>query len=56
MGSAHNLLGPNPSAEKINEYSNEMQVTDQTPPAFLVHAKDDDVVPYANSIGICGST
>lgn len=27
-----------------------MQVTGQTPPAFLVHAKDDNVVPYANSI------
>jgi acetyl esterase/lipase len=49
-GSEHNLLGPNPSAEKINEYSNEMQVTDQTPPAFLVHAKDDNTVPYANSL------
>jgi acetyl esterase/lipase len=50
MGSAHNLLGPNPSQEKINEFSNEMQVTDLTPPAFLVHAKDDLVVPYANSL------
>jgi acetyl esterase/lipase len=50
QGSAHNLLGSNPSAEKIIEYSNEMQVTGQTPPAFLVHAKDDNTVPYANSI------
>jgi acetyl esterase/lipase len=50
MGSAHNLLGPHPSPEKINEYSNELQVTDQTPPAFLVHAKDDNTVPYANSM------
>ena len=50
MGSAHNLLGPNPSKEQINEFSNEMQVTDLTPPAFLVHAKDDNVVPYANSL------
>ena len=50
MGSAHNLLGPNPSKEQINEFSNEMQVTDLTPPAFLVHAKDDTVVPYANSL------
>jgi acetyl esterase/lipase len=50
MGSAHNLLGPDPSPEKIIEYSNELQVTAQTPPAFLVHAKDDDAVPYANSI------
>jgi acetyl esterase/lipase len=50
QGSAHNLLGSNPSAEEINEFSNEMQVTDQTPPAFLVHAKDDNTVPYANSL------
>jgi acetyl esterase/lipase len=50
MGSAHNLLGPDPSKEEINEFSNEMQVTDLTPPAFLVHAKDDDAVPYANSL------
>jgi len=49
-GSAQNLIGQNPSPEKITEYSNEMQVTDKTPPCFLVHAKDDDVVPYANSI------
>jgi acetyl esterase/lipase len=49
-GSEQNLLGEQASPEKIKEYSNEMQVTDQTPPAFLVHAKDDDVVPYANSI------
>ncbi len=50
MGSAHNLLGPNPTKEQINEFSNEMQVTDLTPPTFLVHAKDDNVVPYANSL------
>jgi acetyl esterase/lipase len=50
MGSVHNLLGPNPSAEKINEFSNEMHVTDFTPPTFLVHAKDDNAVPYANSM------
>jgi len=50
MGSANNLIGPNPSQEQIKEFSNEMQVTDLTPPAFLVHAKDDNVVPYANSL------
>ncbi len=50
MGSRNQLLGKNPSPEKIKEYSNELQVTDHTPPAFLVHAKDDDVVPYANSV------
>jgi acetyl esterase/lipase len=49
-GSAHNLLGPSPSPEKLREYSNELQVTDQTPPSFLIHAKDDQVVPYQNSV------
>jgi acetyl esterase/lipase len=49
IGSRDNLLGKHPSPEKIVAYSNEMQVTDQTPPAFLVHAKDDPAVPYANS-------
>ena len=50
MGSANNLIGKEPSTEKINEYSNESQVTDITPPSFLVHAKDDEVVPYVISM------
>jgi acetyl esterase/lipase len=50
MGSMHNLLGAHPSQEKINEFSNETKVTDQTPPAFLVHAKDDNAVPFENSV------
>jgi acetyl esterase/lipase len=50
LGSEHNLLGPNPSEEKISQYSNELRVTAKTPPTFLVHAKDDNVVPYQNSM------
>ena len=50
IGSRDNLIGKNPSAEKIKEYSNEMQVTEKTPPSFLVHAADDDVVNVENSI------
>ena len=42
-GSRENLIGKNPPAEKIREYSNELQVTRKTPPAFLVHAKDDPI-------------
>lgn len=49
-GSRNNLLGESPSHEKIIEYSNELQVTAETPPTFLVHASDDKVVPVANSI------
>jgi acetyl esterase/lipase len=55
IGSRDQLLGKNPSPEKIKEYSNEMQVTDQTPATFLAHAKDDDVVPYANSTSFADS-
>lgn len=50
LGSRDNLIGKNPSAEKIIEYSGELQVTAKTPPAFLVHASDDDAVKPQNSI------
>lgn len=50
LGSRNNLLGKSPSPEKIREYSNELQVTAETPPTFLVHASDDKVVLPANSI------
>lgn len=43
MGSRENLIGKDPGTEKINEYSNELHVTPATPPAFLVHAKDDPI-------------
>ncbi|MEP7371901.1 MAG: alpha/beta hydrolase [Chitinophagaceae bacterium] len=49
-GSRNNLIGKNPSPEKIKEYSNELLVNAKTPPAFLVHAKDDDVVKFGNSV------
>ena len=49
-GSRDNLIGKNPSGEKKKYYSNELQVTDDTPPTFLVHAGDDDVVNVENSI------
>ena len=48
-GSRRNLLGPSPSAELIDRFSNEKQVTDKTPPAFLTHARTDAVVPVAHS-------
>lgn len=50
MGSRNNLLGENPSEELINLYSNELQVTKDTPPTFLVHATDDGGVPVENSL------
>jgi acetyl esterase/lipase len=42
-GSASQLLGKDASEERLKEYSSEKQVTDKTPPTFLVHAKDDGV-------------
>jgi len=49
-GSRTNLLGAQPTEEKIHLYSNELQVNASTPPAFLVHAMDDKTVPVENSI------
>lgn len=48
-GSRKNLLGATPSAELIDLFSNEKQVTAKTPPAFLTHARTDAVVPVAHS-------
>jgi len=50
MGSRNNLIGNNPTSAMIKLYSNELQVTSNTPPTFLIHATDDDVVPVENSL------
>jgi acetyl esterase/lipase len=49
-GSRANLLGANPSADVVEQLSNESQVTAETPPTFLFHTSDDPVVPVQNSI------
>lgn len=49
-GAVKNLLGESPSAERVAYFSLEEQVTKETPPTFLVHAKDDYVVPIAHSL------
>lgn len=49
-GSRDALLGKDAPKSKIDYYSNELQVTPQTPPTFLVHAADDGAVPVENSI------
>ncbi len=48
-GSRQNLLGKDPDAKLVELYSNEKQVTANTPPTFLAHAKDDKPVPPENS-------
>ncbi len=49
LGSRKNLVGENPGADKIELYSNELHVSADTPPAFLVSTTDDEVSPE-NSI------
>jgi acetyl esterase/lipase len=49
-GSRKNLLGENPSQKMLDHFSNELQVTADTPPTFLVHATDDTAVPVENSL------
>jgi acetyl esterase/lipase len=49
-GSRERLLGKNAAKDKIDLFSNEKQITPQTPPCFLVHAADDKTVPVKNSI------
>ena len=49
-GSRDKLLGKNASLENIKSFSNEEQVTEKTPPTFLVHSADDKIVPVENSL------
>lgn len=45
-----NLLGPHPSKEVIDQFSNELQADEHTPPAYITHAGDDKLVDVDNSI------
>lgn len=49
-GSRANLLGVNLSAHQIQAFSNELHVTANTPPVFLMHAADDHMVSINNSL------
>lgn len=51
MGSRNNLIGISPAESEVRHFSNELQITADTPPAFLVHSADDRAVPVMNSIG-----
>jgi acetyl esterase/lipase len=50
VGSMRSLVGLTPSPETIELYSNEKQVTANTPPTFIVQAGDDKVVVIQNSL------
>lgn len=49
-GSRKNLLGDNPAPELVQNLSNELQVTKDTPPCFLWHTVEDKSVPVENSL------
>ncbi|MDP1590726.1 MAG: alpha/beta hydrolase [Prosthecobacter sp.] len=48
-GSKEKLIGSNATPDLVRLYSNETQVTADTPPTFLAHAIDDKPVPPENS-------
>lgn len=50
MGSRLALLGPHPSDDQVQLFSNELQVTKDTPPTLLIQAADDHLVDVDNSI------
>jgi acetyl esterase/lipase len=50
MGSRKNLIGEGNNRELVEKYSNELHVTPETPPTFLVLADDDNSVVPRNSL------
>jgi acetyl esterase/lipase len=50
QGSRNNLIGPVVNEDQVHYFSNEAHINKHAPPAFLVHAKDDESVPVSNSI------
>nr|WP_297784020.1 alpha/beta hydrolase [uncultured Allomuricauda sp.] len=48
-GSRVSLVGENPTDDAVDYLSNEKHVDAETPPTFLLHAMDDDVVPVENT-------
>lgn len=51
-GSRTQLLGPDPTAERMRAYSLDQDVSAETPPVFLAHALDDKAVPPENSLAM----
>lgn len=49
-GSRRNLLGENPDPKLVDDLSNELHVTAQTPPTFIFQTTNDNVVPVENSV------
>lgn len=49
-GSRRQLLGEEPTSERVLAYSPDHGVGDRVPPVFLLHAADDKTVPVANTL------
>jgi acetyl esterase/lipase len=50
MGSRKNLIGEGNDWKLVKQYSNELNVSEETPPAFLILADDDKSVVPQNSV------
>lgn len=50
LGSRHNLLGEAADPASVEDLSNHLRVSAQTPPCFLVHTAEDAGVPPENSL------
>jgi acetyl esterase/lipase len=50
MGSRKALLGNDPPDSQVRFFSNELQVTKDTPPTLILHAADDRTVDVDNAI------
>lgn len=48
--SRNNLIGTEEANDIVTRYSNELHVKENTPPTFIVHSADDDIVKVENSI------
>jgi acetyl esterase/lipase len=49
-GSLRNLLGDNADPKLVEDLSNDLRVTAQTPPTFIFHTTNDNAVPVENSV------
>ncbi|HLT07416.1 MAG TPA: alpha/beta hydrolase [Cyclobacteriaceae bacterium] len=50
IGSRNNLLGKSPTDDLVERFSNDLQVTEDTPPTFIFHSQDDTGVPVQHSL------
>jgi len=50
LGSRNSLLGKNASEDLVQQFSNELQISKNTPRTFIVHSGNDRTVPVENSL------